>query len=100
MGRMNARTPVVTGMGGGSPLASNLRDHHARYLAGESGVVERAGDALAPRWAAAFDESMAQSIANRMLRKLLQRTAVMAVLAAGEATRDAGLHDDVETLAA
>ncbi len=94
-------TAVITGIGVVSPLAASLPEHHARYSAGHSGVFARdAGDHLAPRWAPAYSEWMVQSIANRMLRKLLQRTATMAVLAAGEATRDAGLHGNAETLAA
>jgi 3-oxoacyl-[acyl-carrier-protein] synthase II len=98
---MTARTPVVTGIGVVSPLAPNLPEHHARYRAGHSGIVARdAGDDLAPHWAPAYDERMAQSIGNRMLRKLLQRTATMAVVAAGEALRDARLDGDADALAA
>ena len=91
---------VITGIGVVSPLAPALAAHHQRFRAGESGVVAReAGDSFAPRWAPAYDERMSQSIANRMLRKLLQRTAAMAVVAAGEAIADAALQHDAETLA-
>lgn len=98
--RVTARKAAVTGIGVVSPLGANLRDHHARYRERASGIVVRdANSHIAPRWAPAHGETMSRTIGNRMLRKLLQHTATMAVVAAGEATRDAGLHDDAAALA-
>ncbi len=91
---------VITGIGIVSPLASNAPDHWTRYRDGASGVTIRdANSTIAPFGAPAYDESMPQVVRNRMLRKLLQKTATMAVVAAGEAARDAGLDGDADTLA-
>ncbi|HUR80962.1 MAG TPA: beta-ketoacyl-[acyl-carrier-protein] synthase family protein [Thermoanaerobaculia bacterium] len=91
---------VLTGIGVVSPLASNAREHWTRYREGASGITIRdANSTIAPFGAPAYDESMPQTVRNRMLRKLLQKTATMAVVAAGEATRDAGLDGDADTLA-
>lgn len=96
---MSGRNVVVSGIGVVSPLAANARDHYARYRRGESGVVARqADDELAPRWAPAYEPAMSQSIANRMLRKLLQPTAAMAVVAAREALHDAQIGNDADAL--
>ena len=98
--REPARKVVVTGIGVVSPLAADAREHWARYRDGASGITIRDADsAIAPFGAPAYEESMPQTVHNRMLRKLLQKTATMAVVAAGEAARDAGLDGDSATLA-
>ncbi|HET8796094.1 MAG TPA: beta-ketoacyl-[acyl-carrier-protein] synthase family protein [Thermoanaerobaculia bacterium] len=95
-----ARRAVLTGIGVVSPLGRTLHEHASRLRERGSGVVARdAASSIAPRWAPAYDETMPQTIGNRMLRKLLQRTATMAVVAAGDALRDAGVHGDAALLA-
>lgn len=96
----SAKKAVITGIGVVSPLAPNARAHWTRYRDGASGVTIRdASSSIAPFGAPAYHESMSQIVRNRMLRKLLQKTATMAVVAAGEAIRDAGHDRDAETLA-
>ena len=88
------RRIVVTGMGAVSPLAATLSDHHRLFQSGYSAVVPRTSDppdGLASHWAPVRDDGLAETIGNRMLRKLLQRTAVMAVVAGGEALDSAAL---------
>lgn len=91
---------VITGIGVVSPLGPSLSQHAEALRSGRTGLRPRdAQDGFAPLWAPAYDERMAQTISNRMLRKLLQRTAVMSVIAAGEALRDAGLEGSDDILA-
>jgi 3-oxoacyl-[acyl-carrier-protein] synthase II len=99
--RVNAsRRVVVTGVGIVSPLAATAPEHWRRYREGASGVTIRdAASSIAPFGAPAYVESMPQLVRNRMLRKLLQKTATMAVVAAGEAARDADLAGEADTLA-
>lgn len=95
-----ARKAVITGIGVVSPLAANAQEHWTRYSEGASGITIRdANSTIAPFGAPAYDESMSQLVRNRMLRKLLQKTATMAVVAAGEAVRDAGFEGDADALA-
>lgn len=100
---MTAPRVVVTGMGVVSPLALAREPHLRRLLAGESAVTAtpetalfRAGCALEAR-IQGFDRR--EMIANRMLRKLLTTSAAFAVVAAGEALRDAALAPTSEPLA-
>lgn len=92
---MSAPRVAVTGMGVVSSLATGREAHLKRLLDGESGAVavppeaaRRSGCVLEAR-AQGFDRRTA--IENRMLRKLLTTSAAFAVVAAGEALRDAGL---------
>ena len=83
-----------------SALAPNCAEHYRRLLAGESGLVEQPVEDGLPvkTWAPAWRDRYGSRIENRMLRKLLQPSAAMAVLAAGQALTDAGLRNDAERL--
>ena len=85
---------VITGMGVVSALGVGLDTHYPRLLTGKSGIVDRVveppDDLPVYAWAPVQGFPSGKIIRNRMLRKLLQPSAAMAVVAAGEAIRDAG----------
>jgi 3-oxoacyl-[acyl-carrier-protein] synthase II len=99
---MNSDGVVMTGMGVVSALAASLKEHYPLLLAGRSGIVKRVidppDDLPVSAWAQAPHQLVSQRITQRMLRKLLQPSAAMAVVAAGEALKDAGLEQDFECL--
>jgi len=86
---------VVTGLGCVSSLAPCFRTHWARLLKGESGIRPWPDTPLGcPQWHAPVALApVADRIRSRMLRKVLQPSATMAVSAAREALADAGLED-------
>jgi 3-oxoacyl-[acyl-carrier-protein] synthase II len=94
---------VVTGLGVVSPLGLDRARHEARLWAGETAVAPAPADARYARHCPlvarvdGFDRR--QSIANRMLRKLLTTSAAYAVVAAGEALRDGGLAAAADVVA-
>ncbi len=93
---------LVTGIGLVSPLGLNKADHLRRLLAGESGITAMTRPEFAHfpcKWQAAVPEfDRRQMISQRMLRKLLSQGSSYAVVAAGNAIRDAGLQDDETAL--
>lgn len=95
---------VVTGLGVVSALGTGTDEHFRRLFAGDCGVTGRQpgphDDLPVPVWAPVQGFQAAEAIRNRMLRKLLRPSAAMAVVAAGEALRDAGLEGDAATLEA
>src|SRR5262245_42015331 len=89
MGEREADPAVaITGLGAVSPLAAGFASHYSLLLAGRSGVAGAAAPAAAGGpW-----------VRDRVLRKCLPPAAAMAVAAAAEALRDAGLADDTACL--
>ena len=95
-----AQRIAITGMGCVSVLAPCFPAHWERLLNGESGV-QRWPDASPgwPKWhAPVLLAPVADRIRSRMLRKVLQPSAMMAVSAAREALADAGLEEAHEIL--
>jgi 3-oxoacyl-[acyl-carrier-protein] synthase II len=99
---MAAARVAVTGVGVVSPLGLHADEHFDAWLQGRSAVRVAAdpqfpgrGPQLEAR-VSGFDRRAA--ISNRMLRKLLSRSAGYAVAAAGGAIADAGLQDDTTVL--
>jgi 3-oxoacyl-[acyl-carrier-protein] synthase II len=93
---------VITGLGLVSPLALNAEEHFQLLLKGASALEPKTD--LEYR---SFHQSLQAKvpdidrrklITHRMLRKLLSRSAVYAVVAAGQALRDGGVQDDAECL--
>jgi len=96
------RVVVVTGMGVVSSIAKD-KERHCRHLwSGETGM-RRTDPATAYQRVCGLEAPVADFdrkalIKNRMLRKLLTTSAAYAVVAAGEALRDAGLAENPELL--
>ena len=94
-----AKRVCITGVGVRSPLGSDWATHLSRWLAGEGGLT--AADPHLASLGITLRGSVpcqaeSSPIRNRMLRKILTRSAAHAVAAAGEALRSSGL--DPETI--
>ena len=98
---LTSRSVAVTGLGVVSALGADVALHYRRLCSGESGIVARLLKDGIPvnTWAPVDSRAYRRRIENRMLRKLLQPSAAMAVVAAGQAIEDAGLLRDSGRLA-
>jgi 3-oxoacyl-[acyl-carrier-protein] synthase II len=93
---------VITGLGLVSPLAQDAEEHFRLLLSGAS-ALEPMTDIEYRNFphclqAKVHDIDRRKLIAHRMLRKLLSRSAVYAVVAAGQALKDGGVQEDFECL--
>jgi 3-oxoacyl-[acyl-carrier-protein] synthase II len=93
---------VITGLGLVSPLALNAEEHFRLLLEGESALEPMIETEYRnfPQvlQAKVYGIDKRKMITQRMLRKLLSRSAVFAVVAAGQALRDGGVIEDKECL--
>jgi 3-oxoacyl-[acyl-carrier-protein] synthase II len=90
---------AITGLGAISALGCNFESHYRRLVAGEPALSEFALDGDLPVVRCApVNRDYIGTIKNRMLRKLLQPSAAMAVVGAGDALKSARLSDDREAV--